>query len=376
MSLIYGVVSKLGAEQLCRGLYEGIKYFPKDKHSILNIGKASFGQVLRYNTLEDIYEKGPNLANDLLFTAEGRLDNRAKLIDELDIKAHAHSYSDAYIMQMAYVAWGKACVSKLLGDWSFAAYSLSENELFLARDQHGYTAMYFYIFGDTLLFGSSIKCILKSGLYTPALNQEKLLNTYTLFKNNGKETYFKDIFMVPPGHTLTYRNGETILEKYWHPENIISKKNKDVQSYANELKIILKEAINNRLRSIKPVAAMLSGGLDSSTVAIFSAENLEMPLNTISHVPAYTQEMEQHELSKSYITNEQANIEAIVKTSGNMSPVFIDSKGHSLSNSFEKVIDVFDAPIHAAGNAFWLLDIYEYTAKNGFGALLTGEMGN
>jgi asparagine synthase (glutamine-hydrolysing) len=376
MSLIYGAVSEDNAEQICASLYEGIMHFPQNRNTVLNHETASFGQVLRHNTPEDIYEKGPAFIQNILFTAEARLDNRAALIIDLGLEKDEQYISDAYIVQMAYQKWGKECVHKLLGDWSFAAYHLREQKLFLARDQHGYTALYYHLVGDSILFGSSIKCILKSGLYTPILNQEKLINTYTLYKNNGQQTYFKDVYMVPPGHTITYYAGEMVLEKYWWPEHIIAQKNKDIKHYAKELKIILQEAIAQRLRCIKPIAAMLSGGLDSSTVAMVAAEDAEMPLTTISHVPAFSEEMEHHELSKTYITNEQVNIKVIVKKSGNICPVFISSKGHSLGNSFEKIIDVFDAPIHAAGNAFWLFDIYEYAGQNGFGTLLTGEMGN
>ena len=221
------------------------------------------------------------------FTGIGRVDNRKDLYSSLLVPI---TTSDTDLLWLAFQKWGKDTPKHILGDWAFAIYDSTERELFIARDQHGYTVLYYTEIGDTFYFSSSIKPLLK--LKKPVINERLVIGRIAIWSGttDATETDFKDIFSLNAAHWLSYKNGQTQIKKYWFPENVAVRNYKNHDDYAAELFEIFKEAVACRLVGDKPVASMLSGGLDSGSVASMAAFLLQKenkPLTTYSHVPLF-----------------------------------------------------------------------------------------
>lgn len=305
----------------------------------------------------------------ILFTARARLDNKPYIAEQCQ---RAASESDAALTFAAFLKWGKDCVKYLRGDWCFAAQT--PTEFFLARDPHGYTALYYFVHTKHLFFSTSPKAIFALDAYRKKMDRKKFLSSLLLLPNDIPErTGYKDLFLLPPAHILQFSNGKISLSRYWHPENIALRHYKNPRQYADELGEIFREAVRVRLGD--KVASMLSGGLDSGSVSAVAADLKRQKgkiLKTFSHVPQYIpQEMLKHKL-----LDERINIRSTATFSGNIDTLLLDSSDFSPTRGIVEAVDKMDMAFHGAANAFWMLDICKTASEMQYEALLTGEMGN
>jgi asparagine synthase (glutamine-hydrolysing) len=379
MSLLFGVFSKLPIRPILDQLYAGIKHLPHETRRLVEKHAVGFGHALTYNTPEAVYETMPIYLPEarLIFVAEGRIDNREALAKALRLEID-FKFPDGNLMLKAYLKWGKDAPKFLQGDWSFACFHEDDQSLFLARDPHGYNALYYYYVNENFFFGSSIKSLLAIKNIITRLNVSKILGNYSFFAVKGEDTFYSNINLLSPGHTLYLKNGTPQVNRYWFPEHIRPTIRKDRAEYSQGLLEVLNEAISVRLRSYKPVASMLSGGLDSGTVAYLAAEAMKKQhavLTTFSHVPLY-QETLALTNENGWMLDESPNILATAKKSGNITPRFLNSSDWSPLRGIKKMVECQNAFVHGASNTNWICDILNQTHASGFGTLLTGENGN
>lgn len=386
MSLLFGSVAYTQPNnndaEVLSAMYHAVKDFPQQKKDLVLHQNAHFGHILTYNTPESLYEKLPVYlpGEKILFTAQARIDNRAELARQLSSPDNEQT-TDGNLILKAYLHWGKDCVKYLRGNWSFAVFDYQEQELFIARDQTGYTALYYYQDETGFYFSSGIKSLLSLPSYHKELNELHFVRNLTLWDDSktSDETFYKNIFTLPLAHTLTLKNKNIRLQRYWHPENIPITKHKNHQDYVVEMMEVFTRAVNARLRSQQPVASMLSGGLDSSSVTIIASELLKQQnktLTTFSHIPLFVKELMADKENESRILDETPLIREVANAAGNIHPVFLNSADYSVIKGMRDWIEISSKPVHASVNLYWLLDIYNQTAHQGYGALLSGEGGN
>lgn len=386
MSSIFGIVNRYGEadNSFLEAMYAPLKDFSHHKFDKKSVQEAAFGKILNYGTPEDVYDAQPIFLSEpnIIFTAEGRIDNREELAKNLGISVN-DKLSDTFFMLQAYLKYGEETPHKLKGDWSLAAYHFNTKELFMARDTMGYTALYFYKTDRYFAFSSSIKSILALPDFKKELNEAFFVSNLTLWKVSEKmmsaETFFNNVFSLKGGYVLKIKDNEIKTTKYWPPENIQETHYKNKEDYTDQMSELLYKSVNARLRSYKPVASMLSGGLDSSTVSYIAAELLKQHnkrLTTFSHVPLFKDELAKNALISSRVLDETPFMEAIVNASGNIDPFYLDSKDISPWQGSIQCVDAIDGFVHGAANTYWLTDIFKNAVQKGYGTLLTGEGGN
>jgi asparagine synthase (glutamine-hydrolysing) len=385
MSLFFGYISS-GKQQITNNrlldeMYSGLRHLSHEKYSIQVEKNAGFAHLLTYGTPEDLFEIQPAYFSeqDILIVSEGRLDNRQSLSEKLGIKLNKE-LADGKLISLAFLKWGKESPKYLYGDWSFAVYNYREEELFIARDHHGYTAVYYHYSNDRFVFGSSAKCILSLSDFHKKINYRHFLGNLLLWESDDKSMQaYEKLCIIPPAHTLTYKNGKIELTRFWFPENIPEKNYKTKEIYSEELKEVFKEAVRARLRSYKPVTSFLSGGLDSSAVSSIAAYLLAQKgkeLSTFSHVPLYKEQLLSVTRDSRVMFDETSNILATVGKARNITPFLLNSYHISPIEGVIAAVEKFDSYFHAASSAFWLVDLPEQASRMGFGSILSGEMGN
>ena len=181
--------------------------------------------------------------------------------------------TDTEVILNLYIRDKDLMLSKLRGMFAFAIFDKKENLLFIARDYFGIKPLYYIKQNDTILaFGSEIKSLLEHPLYKKEINNEAVYN-YLFFQYNPlKETFFKNIFKLSPGHflkiDLTTKSFEE--KKYWEfnftPEDIELEKGKSV------LKDILTDSISLHMIADVPVGTFLSGGIDSGIITSIASQ--------------------------------------------------------------------------------------------------------
>lgn len=387
MSVIFGIVNHKSQPievELFEKMNLPLKHFPQQKSKNSFHQEAAFGKVLRYQTPEDLFDDQPVhlIDSNLLFTAEGRIDNRKELFKDLEI-ADQLEVSDSSLMLRAYQKYGKSVQLKLKGDWSLAVYDYETKEIFLARDTLGYTALYFYNSADFFAFSTSIKSILALPYYKKELNEEYFVSFLSLWNVSkviqGNETLFQNVFFLKGGCTLQVTNGKVKISSYWPSKNFKEIIYRNKQDYSEHMFELIQASVLARLRSHKPVASMLSGGLDSSMVSWIAADLIKksnQQLRTYSHVPIHQDKLRNHPYAAFRVLDETRYMEAIVRSSGNINPTYLTSSEITPWQGLKQLNDVLDGFIHGAMNGYWLKDIYSRSAEDGYGVLLTGEGGN
>ncbi|RMD98942.1 MAG: asparagine synthase (glutamine-hydrolyzing) [Deltaproteobacteria bacterium] len=208
----------------------------------------------------------------------GEIYNYIELREALRKRRPFRTGSDTEVILAAYQHYGTECLTHFNGMFAFALWDGAR--LFLARDRLGIKPLYYAFHADGIVFASEVKAILESGCVTPALAPEALSPYLHVGYVPGEETMFAGIRKLPPGARMVVEGGTWRIERYWElafaPEAIPEA---EALEHFEEL---LRDAIRLRLRSDVPLGVFLSGGLDSSAVVAFLAEDLDRPLETFS----------------------------------------------------------------------------------------------
>jgi asparagine synthase (glutamine-hydrolysing) len=381
MSIIFGLFYRDGkpvSEEL-ETMYAGMEHFPHERHAVVAQGNCGFGHLLTYNTPEAVKEAMPRWVEvaRLLFVAEGRIDNRDELFEALDIPAGERvTMPDGDIMLRAYLQWDEKCVDRLMGKWSLAAFHPDEQRLFVARDKWDYTAIDYYLDDKVFAFATSSQGLFPLPFIQKELDELMIARLLVIWLGDYDKTYFKGIRRLLPSRALRVTREKEEVYRYWNYANIKVREGLKLEDYVADLFDNLNKAVTVRLRSYQPVAATLSGGMDSSTVCVLAAEHLARQgkrLRTYSHVPQFAPSQT---LSHHNFGDERPFVEAVVAASGNIDPVFSDSAGISPLQGIAEGIRLYGEPFHGAGNAYWMVDLYKTAVRDGYGTVLTGEFGN
>jgi asparagine synthase (glutamine-hydrolysing) len=223
-------------------------------------------------------------------TFNGEIYNYLELKKELEALGHQFiSTSDTEVIIHAYQEWDTQCLDKFNGMWSFCIYDSSKKRLFCSRDRFGVKPFYYTNTDNCFSFASEQKAFIKSAIINAEIN-EKALHDY--FINNRIEAeeanFFKNIYELRPGHYLIYELQDHSLETipYYKLDPAYDYKTDLVSN--NELIAEVREALTNavnlRLRSDVPVGSCLSGGIDSSALAVLMSEHQKEPVHFFTSV--------------------------------------------------------------------------------------------
>ena len=208
----------------------------------------------------------------LVVTASCRLDDRASLCDVLDVPgAQRGNVPDGALILRAYERWGTDCPGRLLGDYAFAVWDAPRRRLLCARDHAGARPLYYCLIGDRIVFASDVAAVLAAP-GVPDDPDEAALATRLAgaLQPLGERTFFRAVRRLPPGHRLVVEDGAARVERWWRPEDVPAVAGDD-DSFAEAFLEIYSRAVEDRLRSALRVGVHLSGGLDSSSIAVLAA---------------------------------------------------------------------------------------------------------
>jgi asparagine synthase (glutamine-hydrolysing) len=235
-----------------------------------NIG---FGSVrLSIIDIEGGHQPMPNEDLSLWIVFNGEIFNYIELRKELEEKGHHfRTQSDTEVLVHLYEEYGWECLSKLNGQFVFSIWDKNKQEMFLARDRVGIRPLFYHHTPDLFVFGSEIKAIFEHPGVKREISLEGLSETFTFWTTITPNTVFKGIKECPPGHFIKIKNGNLKVEKYWEL-HFASPNNYYKGSFENaisDFRELFKDSVRIRLRADVPVAAYLSGGLDSSITTAF-----------------------------------------------------------------------------------------------------------
>ena len=221
----------------------------------------------------------------LHITYNGEIYNHTDYRSLLSARGHRYqTHCDTEAILHLYSEYGQSCVDHLRGMFAFAIWDQGKRELFIARDRLGVKPLYYVHTADgSLYFASEIKALLEAGAIKPELNYEVLSDYLANHASSGEGTLFRDVKRLLPGHTLTWRDGEIKITKYWDVSFTKAAANgRSDQDYIAEWGELFKTSVRLRLMADVPLGMFLSGGIDSSAIAAVMSTLVDEPIKTFS----------------------------------------------------------------------------------------------
>jgi asparagine synthase (glutamine-hydrolysing) len=214
----------------------------------------------------------------------GEIYNHGALRPELEARGHRYqTRSDTETILHAYEEDGERCVERFNGMFAFAVWDRARERILLARDRLGIKPLYYACTEDELLFASEIKAILAARSVRAAMNRAVVPEFLATRFVSGEETFFTGVKKLLPGRTLSWSPRDGIaIRRYWQLPMRIDDSRMSLHERAAEVRRRLTAAVRSHLMTDVPLGLFLSGGIDSTALAVLMAPMVGGPIQTFS----------------------------------------------------------------------------------------------
>ncbi|MDE5770136.1 MAG: asparagine synthase (glutamine-hydrolyzing) [Ruminococcus sp.] len=208
-----------------------------------------------------------NEDKSLVIVFNGEIYNYMEIREKLVESGHVfRTNTDTEVLIHGYEEYGIKLLNMLRGMFAFVIWDKNKKELFGARDFFGIKPLYYAVMGKTFMFGSEIKCFLEHPNFKKELNTDVLENYLTFQYSPTYETFFKNVYKLPPAHYFTLRNGKFEARRYWDV-NFSEDNSPSLDEWVNKISDTFHDSVNAHKIADVEVGSFLSSGVDSSYVA-------------------------------------------------------------------------------------------------------------
>ena len=283
VGLVYRDRARPVLQETIRRMGDAIRHRGPDDEGCFVQGAAGLG-MRRLSIIDLAGGKQPIFNEDRskVIVFNGEIYNYRELRPRLlEHGHHLASHSDTETILHLYEEDGPECVRRLRGMFAFAIWDATAETLLLARDRFGIKPLYVMTATWGIAFASELKALVAAGLTNRDLDWEALDAYLQLGYIPAPATPFSDVRKLEPGHTLLWRrSGAATSRPYWDLPHAPAAQPADVEQRVVEW---LDDSVAAHLVSDVPVAAFLSGGLDSSAVVASMAVLGETPHAFTAH---------------------------------------------------------------------------------------------
>jgi asparagine synthase (glutamine-hydrolysing) len=235
---------------------------------------GQFGFGMRRLSIIDLntgHQPISNERRDVHLVLNGEIFNYKDLRSQLTSRGHHFStQSDAEVIVHLYEEFGRDCIHQLNGMFAFALYDSRINMLWVARDRLGIKPLFYYLSNEFLHFSSDLNAL--NSILRGRLNPNALIAYMGYSYVPGTISIFDEIKKLPAGNEILIEDNSANIRRYWTLPSPVY--NRSVELLSEELDALLGDAVRLQLQSDVPVGILLSGGIDSSAVAAYSAAHL------------------------------------------------------------------------------------------------------
>jgi len=258
-------------------------YRGPDSQGVEILGKAGLGA--RRLSIIDLSTGNQPQANEdksIWVTFNGEIYNFRELRQDLIGRGHQlNTHSDTEVLVHLYEEYGDGFVERCNGMFAFSIYDIQRNRMLLARDRVGKKPLFYYMNDRYFVFGSELKTLFVNGDAPRRVNRA-VIQDYMMFGFvHTPETAFEDVYQLEAAHYMVVEEGHIEKHCYWRPDYVhtTSRTLEDAKAEYIEL---LKTCVQDRLISDVPIGLLLSGGIDSCSIAAMMGEmGVDIPTFTI-----------------------------------------------------------------------------------------------
>ncbi|MBR7132363.1 MAG: asparagine synthase (glutamine-hydrolyzing) [Clostridia bacterium] len=249
----------------------------KMMNRIVHRGPDSAGQFIdsdialgfRRLSIIDLAEGDQPMFNEdksLVLVFNGEIYNFKELRAELVEEGHTFANnSDSEVLLHGFEQWGKDLVGRLRGMFAFVIFDRRDKSIFAARDMFGIKPFYYTFMGQSFIFGSEIKSFLDHPDFKKELNEEALAHYLSFQYSPTEETFFKNVYKLPPAHYFTFKDGKMERVRYWRPD--FNEVDGVLEYFADITDATVRESVAAHKIADVEVGSFLSSGIDSSYIA-------------------------------------------------------------------------------------------------------------
>lgn len=261
-------------EPVLHAMCERMKHRGPDSEGLWTEGEVALG--MRRLSIIDLHTGQQPVYNEdrsVVVVMNGELYNFREVRADLEKRGHRfETNSDTEILPHLYEEFGESMLERINGMFAFALWDKTRRKLIIARDRFGEKPLYYGVFDNTLIFGSELKVLLENPRVETELNLDALRQYLSFDYVPAPASIYRNIFKLPAAHFLTVENGAVKTARYWNLSWKKDARTKTPDEAAESLRDILADAVRMRLVSDVPLGILLSGGVDSSTVAAFATQ--------------------------------------------------------------------------------------------------------
>jgi asparagine synthase (glutamine-hydrolysing) len=211
----------------------------------------------------------PSISSDGTVSAflDGKIFGKEKEIEKLLDSGHRFDPSnDAEFCLSLFQEMGERFVERLNGNFTVLIHDQSTGRTLLANDRFGFRLHYYSLIGDTLLFAPEPKSILSYPGFAKKLDEDALVQFFSIGEFWQGRTWFQGIRMLPPASILMYNGDKMLIERYWRL-TYSPDRSRTEKEFVDDLVKTFRKAVDIRIQDGLRHAVTLSGGLDSRSIA-------------------------------------------------------------------------------------------------------------
>jgi asparagine synthase (glutamine-hydrolysing) len=193
--------------------------------------------------------------------------------------------TDTEVLLEAIALWGVEALTRIDGQFAFAAYDAVAGSLLLARDPFGEKPLYYtWLTNGAFAFASELQALALLPGFEAAVDINSVAEVLSFQYIGAPRSIYANVRKLPPGHWLRIdRDGRTRVERYFEfRPGLGGYDHRPIADLVDELEDILARSVERRMIADVPLGAFLSGGVDSSTLCALVARKLGRPLRTFS----------------------------------------------------------------------------------------------
>ena len=290
----------------------------------------------------------------------GELYNHRELREELMVLGHKFlGNSDSEVLLAAFEKWGEGSLERLRGMFACLIWDTHHKTLRVFRDRLGIKPLYLFRSGEQVLFASEIKAILAFAPLAATPNERTIFKYLARgWADDAEETFYAGVTQLQPGVVVRIENGNEHRHHYWQPPSAGA-----APFEAKKFRENFARTVSLHLRSDVPLAATLSGGMDSSSIVALAAKEAQeaSKIQAFSVVPPQT-------------VDESFWIDCTVKETG-VRHAYLQPNWDKIPELFDEVLRAHDEPFLSSSCVYQYL-LRRAVAEKGVKVLLVGEGGD
>lgn len=347
--------------------------------AVWDSGDVAIGRCLYKLLPEDVHDRGPVESRDGRYRliADVRLDNRDELANALGIDVErARTMPDAAFIMRAWERWEENSFERLCGDYAFALWDATRQQLLLARDPFGGRALHYHQGNGFFAFASMPKGLHALAEIPYAPDEVRAATFLALMSERGPRSFFAGISRVEAGQFVTIGRKGVRLGRHWQPP--IRMRTPDrLTDYAQGLREHLERAVKTRLRGAgTQVGAHLSAGFDSASVSATAARLMAASGGKVTAFTSVPRQGFDGTVASNRLGDEGDLAAATAAMHPNIEHVRVHSDGFSALDDLDRDYFLFERPLANAEIQHWWNQINGEARNRGIRVMLTAAGGN